>query len=186
MQKSRLLSHKLLLVLCFSALASGSVFAQEAPAAAPLAIQSAAPLIPSSSSKAESRDTLKLLSQMLSIESDGLVTDSETLMKRVAELLKQLDLSAIEQDGLKQSLTDLTSWSDSMQEMNSRTLEQIQDYLADALAARARADRQRDAWRSTTLIASGAAVGLAIAGPIGAAIGAALGVAITIAVAAKK
>lgn len=47
--------------------------------------------------------------------------------------------------------------------------------LSDALAARDRAQRQRDAWRSTTLIAAGTAAGLAIAGPVGAAIGAAVG-----------
>jgi cell division septum initiation protein DivIVA len=112
---------------------------------------------------------------MLSSESKDLVTESATLKAQVSELLKQLEGLSIERDGLNSSLTELQKWSDSSQEMNSRTLKMILKDLSDALAARDRAQRQRDAWRSTTLIAAGTAAGLAIAGPVGAAIGAAVG-----------
>ena len=173
--------------LCFFlVLAPMLATAQETPAGAPTATLNEAPSTPSSSNKAGSLDTLKLLSQMLSLESDGLMSDSAALKLQVSELLKQLDLSVIEQSGLKQSLKDLTNWSESLMEVNSRTLEKIQQDLADAIAAQARAERQRDAWRSATIITAGAGAGLAIGGPVGAAIGAAAGTAISILISSTK
>lgn len=170
----------------FLALAYLPATAQEMSTAAPTATPSEAPPTPSSSSKAGSLDTLKLLSQMLSLESDGLMSDSVALKLQVSELLKQLDLSTIEQSGLRQSLKDLTTWSESLTEVNSRTLEKIQKDLVDAIAARARAARERDAWRMATIITAGAGAGLAICGPVGAAIGAAAGTALSILISSTK
>jgi hypothetical protein len=173
--------------LCFFlALVSSSAIAQETPAAAPTATLNEAPSTLSSSNKAGSLDTLKLLSQMLSLESDGLMSDSAALKLQVSELLKQLDLSMIEQSGLKLSLKDLTSWSESLMEVNSRTLEKIQQDLVDAIAAQASAERQRDAWRTAAIITAGAGAGLAIGGPVGAAIGAVAGAAVSIFISAMK
>ncbi len=160
--------------------------AQVMPTASQPVMPSGALSTPSSSNKAGSLDTLRLLSQMLSIESDGLMSDSAALKAQVSELLKRLDLSVIEQAGLKQSLKDLTTWSESLMEVNSRTLEKIQQDLADAITTQARAERQRDAWRMATIITAGAGAGLVIGGPVGATIGAAAGAAVSILISAMK
>ena len=175
------------LLLCyFLALAPLQVTAQEMPAAALPAMPSGALSTPSSSNKAESLDTLKQLSQMLSFESDGLMSDSVALKTKVSELLKQLEVSVIEQAGLKQSLKDLTSWSESLMEVNSQTLEKLQQDLANAIASQARAERQRDAWRTAAIISVGAGAGLAIGGPVGAAIGASVGATVSILLSTMK
>lgn len=114
------------------------------------------------------------------------MSDSAALKAQVSELLKRLDLSVIEQAGLKQSLKDLTTWSESLMEVNSRTLEKIQQDLADAITTQARAERQRDAWRMATIITAGAGAGLVIGGPVGATIGAAAGAAVSILISAMK
>lgn len=71
-------------------------------------------------------------------------------------------------------------------EVNSQTLEKLQQDLANAIASQARAERQRDAWRTAAIISVGAGAGLAIGGPVGAAIGASVGATVSILLSTMK
>ena len=150
----------LLCLALFFAAATSSATAQASPPEPPPSLPSDLGAIPSSELLTALRARVLEISGRLSNISEQLTT----LEAMYAEQGKELTTSYAYS-------TSLSAERDQLQAEKVN----LESRIADLEKSLARTERQRDAWKTAALIASGATAGALIAGPVGAAVGAAVG-----------
>jgi len=157
---------RLLLLALFFAAAMSSATAQATPQAPPPSLPNELAAIPSSELLTALRARVLEISARLSSISEQLTTLEAAYADQSKELLTSYAYS-----------TSLSAERDQLQ----REKGILESRIADLEKSLAKAERQRDAWKTAALIASGATAGALIAGPVGAAVGAAVGAVVGIA-----